>query len=118
MTALENVTLALSLRDCPTSEATERADAALVLVTLADRAGQRVSRLSAGESQRVALAGALACARGLLIADEPTSRLDEDNATTVAIALCEAAAEGQTVICATHDPDLIRYAERVVELGT
>ena len=118
LTALENVTLALSLRDCPTSEASERADAALALVGLADRARQRVSRLSAGESQRVALAGALACARGLLIADEPTSRLDEDNATTVAIALCEAAAEGQTVVCATHDPDLIRYAERVVELGT
>ena len=118
LTALENVTLALSLRDCPASEATERADAALTLVSLADRARQRVSRLSAGESQRVALAAALACARGLLIADEPTSRLDEDNATTVAIALCEATAEGQTVICATHDPDLIRYAERVVKLGT
>ena len=105
------VTLALSLRDGPAFEATERADAALTLVSLADRARQRVSRLSAGESQRVALAAALACARGLLIVDEPTSRLDEDNATTVA-ALCEAAAEGQTVICATHDPAVISQADQ------
>ncbi len=117
LTAVENVTLALALRDGPGTTATERAEAALALVSLADRARQRVQRLSAGEAQRVALARALACARGLLVVDEPTSRLDEDNATTVAIALCEAAAEGQTVICATHDSDLIRYADRVVELG-
>ena len=118
LTAAENVTLALALRDGPGGPATERAEAALALVSLADRARQRVQRLSAGEAQRVALARALACARGLLVVDEPTSRLDEDTATTVAIALCEAAADGQTVICATHDPDLIRYANRVVELGT
>ena len=116
LTAVENVTLALRLRGCPADEALERADPALALVSVSDRARQRVERLSAGEAQRVALAGALACARGLLVVDEPTSRLDEDNARTVAIALCEAAAEGQTVICATHDPDLIRYADRVVEL--
>ena len=67
---------------------------------------------------RSALARAIACARGLLVVDEPTSRLDEDSATSVACALCEAAAEGQTVICATHDPDLIRYADRVVSLGS
>jgi ABC-type lipoprotein export system ATPase subunit len=117
LTAVENVTLALRLRGCTAAEALGRADAALALVSVSDRSRQRVQRLSAGEVQRVALARALACARGLLVVDEPTSRLDEGNATTVAIALCEAAAEGQTVICATHDPDLIRYADRVVELG-
>src|SRR5262249_1231065 len=76
-----------------------------------------VERLSAGEGRRVALARALACARGLLVVDEPTSRLDADSSTTVAVARCEAPAEGQTVVCATHDPDLIRYADRVVELA-
>ncbi len=118
LSALENITLALRLRRIASGEASERADAALRLVGMAERSRQRVQRLSAGEAQRVALARALACARGLLIVDEPTSRLDEDNATTVAVALCEAAAEGQTVICATHDPDLIRYADRVLELAS
>ncbi len=117
LSATENVTFALRLRGSSAAQAAERAAAALALVGLSDRVRQRVQRLSAGEAQRVALARALASARGLLIVDEPTSRLDEDSATSVACALCEAASEGQTVVCATHDPDLIRYADRVVELG-
>jgi ABC-type lipoprotein export system ATPase subunit len=117
LSSLENIVLALRVRDSSVADATVRADAALRLVGLSERSHQRVDRLSAGEAQRVALARALACARGLLLVDEPTSRLDEDSAITVAVALCEAAAEGQTVICATHDPDLIRYADRVVELS-
>jgi ABC-type lipoprotein export system ATPase subunit len=89
----------------------------LTLVGLADRARQRVSRLSAGEAQRVALARALAGARGLLIVDEPTSRLDESNAVRVADLLASAAAQdAQTVICATHDPELIRRADDVLRL--
>src|SRR5262249_54767191 len=107
LSAFENVTLALTLRGSTINDATERADAALRLVGLAERSRQRVERLSAGEGQRVALARALACARGLLVVDAPTSRLDTDSSTTVAVALCEASAEGQTVVWATHDPDLI-----------
>jgi putative ABC transport system ATP-binding protein len=118
LSALENVTLALRLRGMTDGDATSSADGALRQVGLSERSRQRVDRLSAGEAQRVALARALACSRGLLVVDEPTSRLDEDSATTVAVALCEAAAEGHTVICATHDPDLIRYADRVVELAS
>ena len=53
----------------------------------ADRTRQRVHRLSAGEAQRLALARALAGARGLLIVDEPTSRQDEANARAVAALL-------------------------------
>ncbi len=117
LSAFENVTFALRLRGSTAAQASEHAAAALALVGLSDRARQRVERLSAGEAQRIALARALASARGLLVVDEPTSRLDEDSATSVACALCQAAAEGQTVVCATHDPDLIRYADRTVELG-
>ena len=85
---------------------------------LADRARQRVHRLSAGEAQRLALARALASARGLLIVDEPTSRQDENNARAIAALLVAAAhEEGQTVICATHDPEVIRQADKVVALS-
>ena len=109
--------LALRIRGWDTAAAAERAATALTLAGLADRARQRVHRLSAGEAQRLALARALASARGLLIVDEPTSRQDENNARAVAALLAAAAHEdGQTVICATHDPAVIRQAEHVLDL--
>ncbi len=118
LSAEENVALVLRLRGWAPSAARERAAAALARVGLADRARQRVHRLSAGEAQRVALARSLASARGLVIVDEPTSRLDETAARTVARLLLAAAAEDrQTVICATHDPAVIKEADEVVELG-
>ena len=118
LSAEENVALALSIRGWEHHAAAERATTVLVRVGLADRARQRVARLSAGESQRVALARALASARGLLIVDEPTSRLDEAHAGAVAELLVQAAAEDrQTVICATHDPEVIRHADHVITLG-
>ena len=117
LSAEENVVLGLRLRGWDQADAAQRAAVVLSRVGLADRARQRVSRLSAGEAQRVALARALASARGLLIVDEPTSRLDESNAVRVADLLSEAAAaDGQTVICATHDPELIKRADDVLRL--
>jgi ABC-type lipoprotein export system ATPase subunit len=118
LSATENVVLSLRLRGWDAAAAGERAAVVLARLGLADRARQRVSRLSAGEATRVALAQALASARGLLVVDEPTSRLDEANAAAVAMLLARAAAEDhQTVICATHDPEVIRHADRVVALG-
>ena len=117
LSAHENVVLSLRLRGWDADGAGERAAIVLAHVGLADRARQRVERLSAGEGQRVALARALASARGLLIVDEPTSRLDEANAGAVAEMLAAAAAEdGQTVVCATHDPEVIRHADATIAL--
>lgn len=118
LSATENVLLALAVRGVDGETARSRAHATLSALGLTERANHRVQRLSSGEAQRVALARAIACARGLLVVDEPTSRLDEDNATAVAGVLRETAASGQTVICATHDPELIRHADRVVALGS
>ena len=118
LSAQENIVLALQLRGWQLADAGRRATAVLARLGLADRGRQRVARLSAGEAQRVALARALASARGLLIVDEPTSRLDEANAVAVADLLAAAAAQdGQTVICATHDEEVIRRADDVVALG-
>ena len=117
LSALENVLLALRVRGWSAEAAASRAHAVLAAIGLGSRAEQRVARLSSGEAQRVALARAVACARGLLIVDEPSSRLDETGARQVAERLARAAAEdGQTVICATHDPELIRRADQVLSL--
>jgi ABC-type lipoprotein export system ATPase subunit len=117
LSAEENAVLVLRIRGWNADTAAERAVDVLTRAGLTDRARQRVHRLSAGEAQRLALARALASARGLLIVDEPTSRQDENNARAVATLLAAAAhEEGQTVICATHDPAMIRQADRVVAL--
>ncbi len=118
LSAEENAVLVLRIRGWDADGAAERAASALTRASLADRARQRVHRLSAGEAQRLALARALASARGLLIVDEPTSRQDERNARAVAALLAAAAhEEGQTVICATHDPAVISQADHVVVLA-
>jgi ABC-type lipoprotein export system ATPase subunit len=117
LSAEENTALILRIRGWDADAAAERAATALTRAGLADRARQRAGRLSAGEAQRLALARALASARGLLIVDEPTSRQDETNARAVAALLAAAAhQEGQTVICATHDLAVIGAADHVVAL--
>lgn len=117
LSAAENAVLILRIRGWEPDAAAERAVTALNQAGLADRVRQRAGRLSAGEAQRLALARALAGARGLLIADEPTSRQDETNAQAVAALLATAAhRESQTVICATHDPAVIGQADHVLAL--
>jgi ABC-type lipoprotein export system ATPase subunit len=114
LSALENVELALALRGLPS----ERALETLVAVGLEDRAEQRVSRLSTGERGRVAIARALAPRPELLLADEPTSRLDQANAIAVGMLFVRLAGEfGAAVVCATHDPLLIEQADETLELG-
>jgi ABC-type lipoprotein export system ATPase subunit len=116
LTATENIELALAVRGGDRQQSARRAAIALADVDLAERARQRVARLSAGERQRVGLARALACANGLLILDEPTSRLDQAATGEVTELLARAAARGQTVVCASHDPIVIAGAEAVLEL--
>lgn len=117
LSAQENVVVALRLRGIDHDDAAKRATAFLAALSLSERVRQRVARLSAGETQRVALARALASSRGLLILDEPTSRLDQVNARTVAALVAGTARTGQTVICATHDPQLISQADEVMRLS-
>jgi ABC-type lipoprotein export system ATPase subunit len=117
LSAEENTVLILRIRGWDADAAAERAGTALIRAGLADRVRQRAGRLSAGEAQRLALARALAGARGLLIVDEPTSRQDETHAGAVAALLAAAAhTDGQTVICATHDPTVIGRADHVMTL--
>ena len=108
LTARETVELALVLRGADAGGAVP----ALAAVGLGELADQRVARLSMGERQRVAIARALAARPALLLADEPTARLDEANARAVGALFAELArTTGTAIVCATHDPVLIEHAQ-------
>ena len=117
LTAIENVELGLALRRVDRSESRERAQQALAAVDLAEHADRRVAVLSAGQRERVALACAFAPRPAVVLADEPTARLDAVTTLAVGDLLAGLArTTGATVICATHDPLLIGRADREVRL--
>ena len=116
LSALENVELALTLR--AVVDARPDALQAIEAVGLAERATQRVARLSQGERARVAIARAVAARPKLLLADEPTSRLDGANAIAMAHLLARLARDtGAAVLCATHDPLVIEQADEALRVG-
>ncbi|MFL5961588.1 MAG: ABC transporter ATP-binding protein [Gaiellaceae bacterium] len=115
LSALENVELVLALRGLDGGRLA--ALAALESVGLGERATQRVARLSQGERARVAIARAVVSKPKLLLADEPTSRLDGANAISVAILLARLAREtGAALACATHDSLVIEQADSQISL--
>ena len=113
LSARENVELGLLVRGLEGDPA-----GALAEVGLGARLDHRADRLSAGERQRVAIARALAADPVLLLADEPTARLDQSNARAVAELLAKLAHEhGTAVVCATHDAVVIERADAKLELA-
>jgi putative ABC transport system ATP-binding protein len=117
LTARENVELGLALRGVETTDAPERAADALAAVGLAAHAERRVDLLSAGQRERVALARVFAARTPVVVADEPTSRLDASTTIEIGALLADLAHDtGTTVVCATHDPLLIGLADRELRL--
>ncbi len=115
LTAIEQVQLPLGYLGLSARESAERARDALDEVGLAPRAHMRPAQLSGGEKQRVAIARAIAKSPQLLFADEPTSALDADSGQRVIDILHRIArTHGTTVLCVSHDPRLVRHADRVL----
>jgi ABC-type lipoprotein export system ATPase subunit len=113
--ARENAELGLELRGL----AAGGVAAALEAVGLAEHAERPVAELSAGQRERAAIARALAARPLVLVADEPTARLDTANALALGTLLAELArTTGTTVICATHDPVLVEQADAELSLGS
>jgi putative ABC transport system ATP-binding protein len=115
MTALENVAVPLELAG--DTRARARARDELAAVGLAARLDHYPAELSGGEQQRVALARALAPDPSILIADEPTGNLDDENgALVVDLLFTLQRARGATLVLVTHDQSLAARCDRVVRL--
>jgi putative ABC transport system ATP-binding protein len=112
LSARENVSVALRARGISPSEADEQAEAALARFHIADLGDRQVEELSGGQMQRVALARGLCVDSGVLLADEPTSELDEGNRSLVLRELRREAERGAVVVVATHDPAVVDACDR------
>lgn len=116
LTALENVQCAVEISGRRRG-ARQAAVSALDAVGLAERQHHYPSELSGGEQQRVAIARALATGNPILVADEPTGDLDYRTGVQVLGVLQQLAQQGHTVIVVTHNREISRMADRVIELS-
>lgn len=114
LNTLENVLCAALAK--PAADARQRAAALLEQYGLAHRLKHAASELSTGERQRAALACALLNRPVLLLADEPTGNLDDENAAVVLRHLRDFAESGGTVLLVTHQDKAAEHADRILRL--
>jgi putative ABC transport system ATP-binding protein len=116
LTALENVQFGADVAG--RHDAKRAARDVLAQVGLADRADHFAHQLSGGEQQRVAIARALATDNPILLADEPTGELDFRTGVQILELLKAQADAGRTVLVVTHNREISRIADRVIELSS
>jgi len=112
--ALENVELPLLYAGVSARERHARAREALARVGLAERMHHHPNQMSGGQQQRVAVARALVTHPRLMVADEPTGNLDSRTSIEIMALFQELGRSGITLLLVTHEPDIARYASRVV----
>ncbi|WP_434619113.1 ABC transporter ATP-binding protein [Azospirillum sp. B2RO_4] len=114
-TALANVMLPMVYAGVDHAQRVERALAALDSVGLRERARHRPTQLSGGQQQRVAIARALVNDPLLLLADEPTGALDSVTSLEIIDLFQQLNRRGITVVLVTHEPEVARFAARILQ---
>ena len=114
LSAVENAELPLRVSGVDPRESRERAADWLGRLGLSERLDNRTFELSAGQQQRVAVARALITEPDVVLADEPIAEVDTENADVILQALWDVVTRGGAVLAATHNPEALRYANRVV----
>jgi putative ABC transport system ATP-binding protein len=112
--AAENVELPLVYAGISSKERKQKGLAMLERVGLADRAHHHPAQLSGGQQQRVAIARALVTQPLLILADEPTGALDSRTSLEIMALFQELNRQGMTVVLVTHEPDVARFARRIL----
>jgi putative ABC transport system ATP-binding protein len=112
--AVENVELPLVYAGVAKKQRHEKAMAMLERVGLGDRAHHHPAQLSGGQQQRVAIARALVTEPLIILADEPTGALDSHTSLEIMALFQELNRQGMTVVLVTHEPDVARFARRLL----
>lgn len=115
-TAYYNLNMLLEYTTLKKVEKQQKIDDVLAKVGLLEKKEQNVFELSGGEKQRLAIASAILKQSKIILADEPTGNLDQNNTEIIMQLLLELKAEGQTIIMVTHNLGLLSYADEVCEL--
>jgi putative ABC transport system ATP-binding protein len=113
-TALENTELPTLYTKIDKVEREKRAAYALTLVGLAERAHHFPSQMSGGQQQRVAIARALVNRPSILLADEPTGKLDSRTTVEIMEIFQKLNEKGLTIVLVTHEHDIAEFAKRVL----
>jgi len=117
LSAQRNVELPLLLTNLGAAERRRRAEIALTLVGLRERARHKPRELSGGQEQRVAIARAIVSDPALLVCDEPTGDLDRATAHEIMMLLQALNRDhGKTIVMVTHDPKAAEYARHQLRL--
>jgi putative ABC transport system ATP-binding protein len=114
LNVLDNVALPLAYRGMTTVRRRKQASDMLEVVGLREREYFFPRQLSQGQVQRVAIARALINKPSIIIADEPTGNLDSVDSRVVMELFSDIHRQGNTILLVTHNPELTRYATRVI----
>ena len=117
MTALENVELPLVFKHMNPKRRRKLAKEMLINVGLGDRIKHKPKEMSGGQQQRVGIARAFVSNPEIVFADEPTGNLDSKTSREVMDIIKKMAkANKQTIVMVTHDPNLTKYADRIIHI--
>ena len=116
MPLIDNVSLPLLYAGVPMHEARRRGAEKLAQTGLGAFTKRLPNQISGGQQQRVAISRALVCEPALILADEPTGNLDTTTSSEIMSLFTRLNDEGMSILIVTHEPDVAKYAKRLVRL--
>ncbi len=117
MTAVENVELPLIFKEVPLAKRRKLSKEMLIKVGLEKRLTHKPTQMSGGQQQRVGIARAFVQKPEVVFADEPTGNLDSRTSKEVMNIIKQMAKENhQTIVMVTHDKEMARYADKIIEI--
>ncbi len=114
--ALKNIVVPMIYGGYPKKKREQKAKKLLEQVGLGNRLDHTPAQLSGGQQQRVAIARSLAMDPQLLLADEPTGNIASKQAKEIMAVFQEVNSHGHTVVMITHEPEITKYAKRVIHI--